>query len=239
MSIQEMLERFGTFRRIFHFNHIDPAKKAPNYDNLIQRVISEEQLDELDKCALLCVTCHGALHAQNLNVSVTVTLRTEGFETTQTFDCQVIHDRSLKRIMLLCDQLDHLFLYRVQLGRQEPEIYSGLQLHNTLGALIRETRQEETLTIDLLDGFPMLRVKKLNDQRYEMKPDLRFPLVKGYLNLTPAIAFHFRNGSMLTNLDSEVGYTADQVEPRMEGKYDAIVDITTGTQPGAGVSVSC
>ncbi|MEX2174200.1 MAG: hypothetical protein WD872_07550, partial [Pirellulaceae bacterium] len=57
--VQEMIEEFGGFERIFEFNHIEPAKKHPDYDNLIRRTISTEQLDEIDKCVLLCRVCHG------------------------------------------------------------------------------------------------------------------------------------------------------------------------------------
>jgi hypothetical protein len=64
LSVEEMLARFGTFNRMFQFNHVDPKQKDPRYDNLIQRQLSGEQLDEVDKCVLLCNECHGILHAQ-------------------------------------------------------------------------------------------------------------------------------------------------------------------------------
>jgi hypothetical protein len=64
LTVEEMLNRFGVVNKVFQFNHIDPAKKHPNYNNLIQRIISIEQLDELDKCVLLCNNCHDVLHAQ-------------------------------------------------------------------------------------------------------------------------------------------------------------------------------
>src|SRR4051794_2987882 len=75
VSVQEMLERWNTFHRLFELNHIDPRKKHPDYDNLIRRVFTAEQLDEVDKCVLLCVECHKALHAQNITASLEVTLK--------------------------------------------------------------------------------------------------------------------------------------------------------------------
>ena len=61
MSVVEIIQRFGKFRRYFQNHHVDPAKKDPNYNNLIRRHISTEQLDELDKCVLLCSNCHDSV----------------------------------------------------------------------------------------------------------------------------------------------------------------------------------
>jgi hypothetical protein len=49
LTVDDMLRRYGVVNKLFQFNHIDPAKKHPDYDNVIQRVLSFEQLDEIDK----------------------------------------------------------------------------------------------------------------------------------------------------------------------------------------------
>jgi len=43
MTVEEMLARYGTFKRMTEFHHIDEGKKAKNYNNLIQRKLSSEQ----------------------------------------------------------------------------------------------------------------------------------------------------------------------------------------------------
>ena len=64
VSVAEIVARYGTFNRLTQFHHIDPKTKSKNYSNLIRRKISSEQLDELDKCVLLCDRCHNVIHAQ-------------------------------------------------------------------------------------------------------------------------------------------------------------------------------
>ncbi len=110
MSVEEMVSKYGTFRRVFQFNHMDPSKKANNYDNLIQRKLSSQQLDEVDKCVLLCVQCHGVLHAQNLNVEAVVTLRSGGFEVKHDLKFQMIHDLEEQKAMFFSDDLEYLVL---------------------------------------------------------------------------------------------------------------------------------
>jgi hypothetical protein len=46
------------------FNHVNPDKKHPQYNNLIRRVVSAEVLDEVDNHVLLCCICLGVLHGQ-------------------------------------------------------------------------------------------------------------------------------------------------------------------------------
>jgi hypothetical protein len=38
VSVQEMLDKWGTFKRLFELDHIDPAKKHPDYENMIRSV---------------------------------------------------------------------------------------------------------------------------------------------------------------------------------------------------------
>jgi hypothetical protein len=66
-SIAAVERRFLTSRGAYEFNHIDPSQKSPIYEKLIRRVISAAQLDELDKCNLLCRICHGIWTNQRLN----------------------------------------------------------------------------------------------------------------------------------------------------------------------------
>ena len=89
-TVQEVLSAFGTMSRVFHFNHIKPEKKHPNYDNLIRRVVSAEVLDEVDKCVLLCSVCHGVLHGQRGQGSLTITSVVRGREMSQTITGQII-----------------------------------------------------------------------------------------------------------------------------------------------------
>src|SRR5262245_61154774 len=84
LTVQEMIDRYGTFNRMFQLNHVDPAKKDKEYDNLIRREISTDQLDEVDKCVLLCNECHGVVHAQNITATVKLTVTVKRRKAEQT-----------------------------------------------------------------------------------------------------------------------------------------------------------
>ena len=96
MSVPEMLSRFGTFERMFELHHIEPATKDPNYKNLIRQKLSAKQIEEVDKCTLLCGQCHAILHAQNITAKLKLSVSLDGREVTQTFSGRVILDLEKK-----------------------------------------------------------------------------------------------------------------------------------------------
>ena len=130
LGVQEIVDKYGGFEGVFEFNHIDPHKKHPDYDNLIRRVISTEQLDEVDKCILLCSICHGVLHAQNVirELSLRVIVGTKSAE--QKFKGQLILDYSKMHARFFTDQQMLLMPYRVSLGSRRPQILFGTQLYD-------------------------------------------------------------------------------------------------------------
>src|SRR5882757_1616928 len=77
-TVQDALERYRTINRLFEFHHIDPVTKHPNYDNLIQRKLTTEQLNELDKCVLLCRECHAIVESQNISATVRMAIDVDG-----------------------------------------------------------------------------------------------------------------------------------------------------------------
>jgi hypothetical protein len=46
----------------FDFHHIDPTKKLFNVNTSCKKGFTTEVKEELDKCMLLCATCHRELH---------------------------------------------------------------------------------------------------------------------------------------------------------------------------------
>jgi hypothetical protein len=131
-SVVDSLERFGTFHRLYHFNHVDPNSKHPDYDNLIRRNISTEQLDELDKCVLLCANCHGAVHAQNINISMILTVSVGGQTATQTLRGQVIFDRVDQKLSFFTDNELEIWPYWLNLGDEPVRLIFGKELKDTL-----------------------------------------------------------------------------------------------------------
>ena len=48
---------------ILHFHHIDPSTKIANVSRMVGKNHSMEKIkQEIDKCILLCITCHHKVH---------------------------------------------------------------------------------------------------------------------------------------------------------------------------------
>lgn len=92
MSVLEMLNRYGTFERMFELHHIEPSTKDPNYKNLIRQQLSAQQIEEVDKCTLLCGQCHAILHAQNIRATINLSVSLDGRDVDQAFSGWVILD---------------------------------------------------------------------------------------------------------------------------------------------------
>jgi len=87
-----MVSRYGTFDRMFELHHIDPGAKDPNYKNLMRRNLSVEQIEEVDKCTLLCNNCHSIIHAQNAKAKLELTMSVEERQVSQIFDGWLVCD---------------------------------------------------------------------------------------------------------------------------------------------------
>lgn len=152
LTINEMVEQFGTFSRMTEFHHVKPSKKAKNYDSLIRRKISKEQLQELDKCVLLCRQCHGVVHAQNISVKLRVTVEHNGKEYSQDFTgCCVVNYRD-KTVRFLTDQKNLLISYMVKVGVDAPFPMIGTEL-NSNGFLLNHIQNlHKHKKIEIRDG---------------------------------------------------------------------------------------
>jgi hypothetical protein len=201
-----MIAQFGTFQRIFEFNHIDPAKKHPNYDNLIRRTISTEQLDEIDKCVLLCRICHGIAHQQNVNAEVMVRVKAGGRQIEQRFKGQLIRNFITRKSTFFTDEKVLLHPYRVFAGQDMPRIVFGLELwKGEMISLIRRLSDTTTLRITSWDDKPLLEMEYDGDGGYRAKQDISFPVFECefHKEKNDPVLLWVRNGIGLTR-DGEV-----------------------------------
>lgn len=178
LAVQEMVDRYGTVNRMFQFNHVDPSEKDPDYNNLIRRVLSSEQLDEVDKCVLLCHQCHGILHAQGITGHVQFTVNVAWKTATQTLSGQLIADMKEQRAKFLTNERVLVIPYRLQIGEQEPQLYFGTELEKE-GVLLRHFRnlpQIKTLRVMAYrDSRVLIDVEHVGGNRMRMKFDVGFP----------------------------------------------------------------
>ena len=210
LTVQEMVARFGTIDRMFEFNHVDPAEKHSEYTNLIRRVLSTEQLDEVDKCVLLCRQCHGILHAQGITGHVQFTVNVAGQTATQTLDGQLIVDMKDRRGKFLTNERVLVVPYRLQIGNEEPLLYFGtaLEKEGVLLTHLHDLPQIKRLRVMAYrDSRVLMDVEHVGGNRMKMKFDVGFPVLSSQLcgdgEDDPFI--WIRNGVALTK-DGEVIY---------------------------------
>jgi hypothetical protein len=203
-SVERELAKYGTIKRKFELNHVDPAKKHPNYDNLIRRVLSTELLDEVDKTVLLCRNCHGTLHAQNIEGTLTIEVTIHGETIKRSFKGQFIHERATHKgrpdkLSFFTDEKLLLRPYLVAVGGGEKTLYLPSKLEADFINLIMRTREAQKLEIWDTDLQPMLKITKLNFEKLEAQQDIRFPLFQSELGDIPNVPrIWVRNGAALT-----------------------------------------
>jgi hypothetical protein len=200
-SVEEILEQFGQFERVFEFNHIDPSNKDPDYDNLIRRVISTKQLHEVDKCILLCRNCHGILHAQGITATLCLTVTAGGRKESQTFNGQMIMNwRDKAGTFFTCDRA-LVIPYWVYIGSKRPRLMFGKDLDD--GFLSRQLAQLDKikkLAIHSYDGHCLMRASPEEGGTFRLEWRVGFHLMTAELggDTPESVTMWVRNGTALT-----------------------------------------
>ena len=180
-TVEQMLKRYGVANKLFQFHHIDPDKKHPDYNKLMQRKLSAEQLDEVDKCVLLCSDCHIILEAQNGEAVITLARDLGDRVVEQQLTGNIIVDMEDKKTHFFSEEEILLDLYDVQRGKDAPEMLAGIELHenSTLTWMLLETLQKESLRIRRHDDQrSMLEATRLNRRACRLHPSPAFPLIQ-------------------------------------------------------------
>lgn len=200
LSVEESLRRFHTHAG-FDLHHIDPAKKSPEYENMIRRKLSTEQFDEADKCALLCKVCHARIHGQNQTINVTFTLNHPDVPPiVHTLTCQLLEDYEKQEVVLFSDQFQYLDLYRIRQTGKQPTVLSGIQLEPLLDGMFEETQNDVQLKIETMSGDVVCTAEKNSEQQLEVAMNVDFPLLKVQLSFasgTQQMNWHLRSGRIV------------------------------------------
>ena len=202
MSVQEMVERYGTFHRMFEFHHIDPKKKANNYKNLIRQKISTAQLEELDKCVLLCRQCHGIIHAQNIKAKLDLNLEYGDRTVSQQFNGQIIFDTVENHMRFFSEDKILLNPYILRRTNKDDELLFGVDLGSgtffkELLASLCEGERFEVFCAD--SGKCMLRVNHTGNE-LKANHNIGFGFLDIEVNYSDKKEFiWYRNGMLLTS----------------------------------------
>lgn len=205
MSVLESLQRYDTFHRMYQFNHVDPDKKHPDYDNLIRRNISTDQLDELDKCVLLCNQCHGILHGQNINTSMILRVKVWDQTAEQTFKGQVIFDKVDNKLAFFTDDELLIYPYWLNLGEDPTRLIFGKDLKHTLmNQWVPLTKKHGPLAVTNDKHDVLFGAIRLDDTHVEIQQHCTFSLLPVQGDPMPDQTIWFRNGLAIIRQGNEV-----------------------------------
>lgn len=199
-TVLDAVERYGTNKRQFEFDHIDRKKKSKNYNNLIRQKMSSVQLDELDKCVLLCVKCHKIRTAQNINMQCSITSFLGDREQKQSFKGGAIIDRKDKQFAFFTDESFLLTPYTVQIDNEIGVVYFQYEVANLLfQKWLHETILGKKLSIYDCSGSLILQAYMIDDNSYTIKFDIHCTFFQAELDEKPGVrSIWVRNGIVVT-----------------------------------------
>jgi hypothetical protein len=179
LDVVEMMERYGGFERIFELHHVTAETKAENYSNLIRQRLSSIQLDEVDKCILMCSTCHKIVESVGQNATARITVSIGRRRAEQEIKGQVVLDHSTHTGRFLSNERLLLRPYTAKLGRRKPVLVFGVELFN--GRFIEYLRmipQVKSLVIrEYRTNEVLVRVKHVQENTIEVAQDISVPFM--------------------------------------------------------------
>jgi hypothetical protein len=179
-SIKAVEHRYLTSKGTFEFNHIDPIQKSPIYKKLIRRAISSDQLDELDKCNLLCRVCHGAWHNQRLRGKSTFTITLPDGRVVKKrvpFHGLIEFHKPKPKIHFFPDKPYELEIYGYRLGSSKMLYRVGFELEKDLGRLLLATRRRHALRIWDRKGL-VFKAERREATHLRFQFSVRFSILK-------------------------------------------------------------
>lgn len=224
-SVSEMIKRFGTFHRMFDLHHINPSKKDPNYSNLIKQKISAKQIDEVDKCVLLCKTCHGLVHAQNTKAQVKLELCYENRTVEQILEGWLIYDAFDRKLSFISEDKILLTPYYSQVNEQEPNLLFGGDFNGCelLFNVLRSLKKGDVYMIANAVTSEVQFKMTHEGSKVKVEHNVKFPFLQIDVprdNKKPGL--WYRNGIVLTE-DGEVierGVITFYMEPKLKLNED-------------------
>ena len=202
LAVEEMIARHGTFNRMFQFHHIDPDSKDRHYKRLMSQRLTRRQMDEIDKCVLLCTQCHATMHAQEITGTLRLSVQLNKRLVSQSLKGWVKADFVDRRLAFVTNEPYLLHPCEIRIGSEAPkslcliEIEEDSNLHDWL----RKIEHHKHIEIySFRDRKVVMQLDHVEGKRIAVKQAIGFPLTRLELHATnvPGEKIYFRNGIVL------------------------------------------
>ena len=203
MTVSEMVARYGTFNRMFEFHHVNPSTKDQHYKRLMAQRLNRRQMDEIDKCVLLCTQCHAIIHAQEITATLELAAELHHRLVRQQFQGWIRADKLAKSLTFMTNQPYLLELCEVHLGDQAPQLLFLVEIEQerNLRRWFAEIQQHKTIEIRSVSRRKhFMRVDHVQGNEITVTQSLGLPItaLEFYPVNQPNEIFFFRNGFLLT-----------------------------------------
>lgn len=202
LSVEEMVSRYGTFNRMFEFHHIDPNTKHSSYTNLMKRTLSPEQIEETDKCTLLCTQCHAVIHAQDITAKLELSAKIDDRTVTQCFEGWIKADVLDKTITFVTNQRCLLQLCVVRVGIKKPVELFVIEIERNENLLDWLQNISEYKFVEVLSRSTnkvLMQIEHTSGKTARITQAIGFPVTAiNYSNLGGSNDIWIRNGLVLT-----------------------------------------
>jgi hypothetical protein len=169
----------------------------------MQRTLSAEQIEEVDKCFILCRYCHGIVHSQDIKGSIVIRSSIEGRVVSQELKGWFVNDNVDKTLKFMSNERNLLQPCFVTLGSGEAEEYFILELMQKNCLLNWLSNLESHQRIEIVsasDGKLLLDIVYEVESRANIRMALGLPIFAMNFDVTEGSSVYLwlRNGMVLT-----------------------------------------
>lgn len=179
LSVEEMMSRYGTFNRMFELHHVDPDTKHPSYTNLMKRVLSLEQIEEVDKCSLLCTHCHAVIHAQEITAKLELSVEIGRRKVSQSFDGWIKADVLEKTFTFITNQIFLLQPCTVHVGTEKSFDLCVIEIekeNNLLDWLKNISQYKLVEILARSTGKVLMKIEHAGERKAKITQAIGFPV---------------------------------------------------------------
>lgn len=212
-----MVDRYGTFNRMFQFHHVDPTTKDKHYRKLMAQRLSRRQMDEIDKCVLLCTQCHAVIHAQEITATLELTAQLDKRIARQQFRGWIRADKVAKTLTFVTNEPYLLQPCEVRLGTEDPKVLFIVEIEQdrNLRSWLADLPRHKTLEIrSLTNPKRFMQVTHTSPGFMSVKQTLGLPItaLEFHPVESPEERIFIRNGIWLSSsgnvlTEGELNYT--------------------------------
>lgn len=203
LSVEEMVTRHGTFNQMFELHHVDPGTKHPSYTNLMKQVLSPEQIEEVDKCTLLCTQCHKLIHAQEITAKLELSVEIGQRKVTQCFDGWIKADFLDETFTFVTNQRFLLKPCEVRFGTKNPIELCVIEIEkdgNLLDWLQNISQYKFVEILARSNREVLMQIEYAGERKAKITQAIGFPVTEINLSTRESGAndIWMRNGVVLT-----------------------------------------